>query len=183
MPPLSRSLLGLLAVLLMAGFLQTLAVAPAHAAKKCYSVRSEGDSQSHLECYRIVKRLRIDHKVGYRDALINKTNRTATFECEASESRTFTFGASIKITTEVKLWLLGRAEAEFGVDVSRSKSSGTAVRAGIKVPAHTTTYCDRVVFRERFTVCKTSIWYGQESDCRFTTYWAPSRNGWVLHDA
>ena len=183
MPRRSRSLLGLLAVLLMAGFLQTLAVAPAQAAKKCYSVRSEGDSQSHLECYRIVKRLRVDHKLGYRDSLINRTSRTASLECEASQSKTFSFGASIKITTEVKLWLLGRAEAEFGVNVSRSLSSGYATRAGVKVPPHSTVYCDRVVYRERFTVCKTSIWYGQESDCRFTTYWAPARRGWILRDA
>ena len=179
----SRALVGVLTALLLAGLFQALAVAPASAAKRCYSVRAAGDSQSHLECYRIVSHLRRDWRVGYRDALINRTSRTATFECEASQSKTFTFGASIKITTEVKLWLLGRAEAEFGVDVSRSKSSGYATKAGIKVPAHTTTYCDRVVFRERFKVCKTTIYYGQESDCRFTTYWAPSRNGWVLHDA
>ena len=178
-----RAVIGLFVTLLLAGLFQALAVAPAQAAKRCYSVRSSGDAQSHLECYRIVSRVKKDWKVGYRDALVNRTSRTASLDCEAQQSKTFTFGASVKITTEVKIWLLGRAQAEFGADVSRSKSSGYATKAGIKVPPHTTTYCDRVVFRERFKVCKTSIYYGQESSCKYLTYWAPSRNGWVLHDA
>jgi hypothetical protein len=178
-----RILAALTMTLLVASLLQALTLAPAQAAKKCYAVRSAGESQSHLECYRILKRIRVDYKVGYRDALVNRTNRTANFECEATEQKTFSFGASAKLTTEVKLWLLGRAEAEFGVDVSRSKTSGYATRAGVKVPARTTTYCDRVVFRERFRVCKTSVYYGQESDCRVLTYWAPARRGWVLRDA
>lgn len=183
MPRRSRPLVALLATLLLAGFLQTVAIAPAHAAKRCYAVRSEGESQSHLECYRIVSRLRVDHRLGYRDSLENATNRTASFECEASQSRTFTFGASMKITAEVKLWLLGRAEAEFGVDVSRSLTSGYVTRAGVEVPPKSTVYCDRVVYRERFKVCRTTVYYGQESDCVYTTYWAPSRRGWILRNA
>lgn len=183
----SRSRAAVLAVftLLLSGLVVSGLSVPASAAyaRKCFSVRASGDAQSHLVCYRPLRRLAPDYRVGYRDSLVNKTSRTAQLDCEASQSTTFTYGGSVSLSGEVKAGIFASIKAEVSVSVSRSLSSGYATKAGVSVPPHTTTYCNRVVYRERFSVCRTTIYYGQQSGCTVFTFQAPSRRGWVLRDA
>ena len=149
----------------------------------CYAVRSEGESQSHGECYKLIERISRDFKVGYRDSLVNNTSRTATLECEASESQEFNYGASITIGASIKAGIFASIDASTTVTMNKTLSSGYAVKAGVSVPPHSTVYCDRVVYRERFKVEKCLNYYGTMGSCRYLTFWAPSVRGWRLHEA
>ena len=148
----------------------------------CYAVRSPGESQSHGECYKLIERISRDFKVGYRDSLVNNTSRTATLECEASQSRQFSYGASITIAASIKAGIFASIDASTTVTMNETLTSGYAVRAGVSVPPHSTVYCDRVVYRERFKVKKCLNYHGTMGSCRYLTFWAPSVRGWRLHE-
>jgi len=178
----------LLAVGLIGAVLTTLlavvTTGAAEAKAKCYAVRSKGESQSHLECYSVSKRLKTIYKVGYRDSLVNRTNRTAHLDCTAEQSKTFTMGASITVSAEIKAGIFASIKAEATGSVSKSMSSGYAVKADVAVPRKTTTYCDRVVYHERFQIKKCYQYPGmtKPGSCKYFTFKAPSRPGWLLHD-
>jgi len=149
--------------------------------KKCYSVKSAGETQSHTECYRLIKRLSRHYRVGYRDSLVNKTNREATLECEASQSKTFTWGASVTIGASIKAGIFASIDASVSAEFQKSMTSGTSVKGSVGVPAHTTTYCDRVVYNERFQV-RRCLTYSAGTSCKLVVFYAPARRGWVLTD-
>ena len=149
----------------------------------CYSVRSAGETQSHGLCFQVMSRLTRDYKVGYRDSLINKTSRTAQFDFQATESKTFSFGASVTIKEEFSAGIFAKIEASVTAEMSKSLASGTAVNAGISVPAHTTTYCDRVVYRDRFKVRRCTVYYRTYYCGTPFVFFGPTRRGWVLSDA
>lgn len=185
-PTIRLAILGVF-IALTASLLVAVAMSPAQAAKRgtCYGVRSPGESQSHLECYSVNKRLSTIYKVGYRDSLVNKTNRTAHLDCTAERSKNFTMGASVTVSAEIKAGIFASVKAEATGSVSKSMSSGYAVKANISVPAKTTTYCDRVVYHERFQIKKCFQYPGMTTPggCRYFTFVAPSRPGWRLSDA
>src|SRR6476619_6267816 len=107
-----RSVLLATLVALIGSMLALTTTTPAQAyARNCYAVRSAGETQSHGECYRLIKRISRDYKVGYRDSLVNRTNRTARLECEASSSRTFSYGASITIGASIKAGIFASIDA------------------------------------------------------------------------
>jgi len=177
-----RSVL-LATVVALLGSLLTVAMnAPAEAyARQCYAVRSAGETQSHGECYRLIRTLARDYKVGYRDSLVNRTNRTARLECEATQSKTFTYGASITIGASIKAGIFASIDASTTAQMSKSMTSGYAVKAGVNVPPHTTVYCDRVVYRSKFQVEKCYNYRGTIGSCRNFTFVAPAVRGWILH--
>lgn len=177
-----------LAVLLGAGLAapagaDTSAAAPSAKAypNKCFAVQDDGDTQSHTECYRLVERLNRNYRIGYRDSLVNKTNREATLECEASQSKSFMWGASITVGASIKAGVFASIDASVSAEFQKTMSSGTSVKGSVGVPAHTTTFCDRVVYNERFRVRKCVTYYGDTS-CKPVIFFAPARRGWVLSD-
>jgi hypothetical protein len=177
-----RSVLLATVVAMIGSMLALTTTAPAQAyARNCYAVRSAGETQSHGECYRLIKRISRDYKVGYRDSLVNRTSRTARLECEASSSRTFSYGASITIGASIKAGIFASIDASTSVSMSKSMTSGYAVKAGVSVPAHRTVYCDRVVYRSRFLVEKCYNYRGTIGSCKNFTFFAPAVRGWVLH--
>jgi hypothetical protein len=173
----------LAAVVALVGSLLTLTMtSPAEAyARHCYAVRAPGETQSHGECYRLIKRVARDFRVGYRDSLVNRTSRTARLECEASQSRTFSYGASITIGASIKAGIFASIDASTTAEMNKSMSSGIAVKAGVNVPPHQTVRCDRVVYRSRFLVEKCYNYRGTIGSCRTFTFFAPAVRGWVLH--
>lgn len=152
--------------------------------KKCFSVKSPGEAQSHRECYTPLRRITpVRYQVGYRDSLINRTGRTASLTCEATTSKKFTYGASVTVSGEIKAGIFASIKASATVSVSKEMTSGFATKAGISVPAHSKVLCDRVVYIERFKVRKCLEYYGQSGSCSTLTFRAPSRRGWILTDA
>ena len=187
--PSIRTVVLALTCTLIVTLLAAVAMNPASAARaakaKCYGIRSPGESQSHLECYSVAGRYSNIYKVGYRDSLVNRTNRTAYLDCTAEHSKTFTMSASVTVSAEIKAGIFASVKAEATASVSKSMSSGYAVKANISVPAKTTTYCDRVVYHERFKIKKCYQYPGMTSpgSCKYFTFTAPSRPGWRLSDS
>lgn len=177
-----------LLLVLLAGSLSAVPAftsAPAQAAappERCFSAGGGGGTQSHQVCYKFVRRLARNYKIGYRDSLVNATNREAEIRCTAEQSETFTYGLSITVSAKVKATLFVDLEASVTANVEKSMSSGVTVLGRVKVPPRTTTYCDRVTYHERFRIRRCVVWRGDRT-CKYVTMRAPSRNGWRFHDA
>jgi hypothetical protein len=124
-------------------------------------------------------------RVADTDALVNTTNRTAEFSCEITKTKTWNYSASTTIGVEAGV-IFTKAKAEVTFALAHSRASGKSTRAGIKVPAHTTTYCDRGVYTHSYTGkvkqtrCSSSSCITRNGTFKLT---APSTAAWRFRDA
>ena len=124
---------------------------------------------------KVVERLRPAFAIGYRDSIRNSTNRGVAGHCHANSQTTVHYGVSAAISAEAKAFVFASVSATITTDISKEMSSGVNVGTDFRVPAHTTTYCDRGVMVERFRV-RRCVGNASGVDCTRFRFRAPSRN-------
>lgn len=87
----------------------------------------------------------------YTDSYENTTSRSGSFDCSATVSKTDSFKVSISVSAEVSAAIFAKADVTVGGEIQSSVTSGYVTRAGISVPARTTTYCQRGIARDNFS--------------------------------
>ena len=132
---------------------------------------------SVVVCVKVLERLRPHFAIGYRDSIRNSTGHSIAGHCHANSQTTVHYGVSASISAEAKAFVFASVSATVTTDISKEISSGINVGTDFRVPAHTTTYCDRGVMVERYRVRRC---IGNESgaDCTRFRFRAPSRNVW-----
>lgn len=157
-----------------------LAVTQAPTASAATSCRSGTHWQA---CSTITARIPISFVAGYRDSVRNLKSYAITGNCQASTSKTVTFGVSVGVKAEVKAAIFASMEASLTQNIEQSMSTGYVTSATFTVKAKSTVYCDRGIYNENVKGNSTYSYYGGGAGTtrQSWTAHAPSRAQWLIY--
>ncbi len=131
---------------------------------------------------RITKNLKNTMSVKYSTYATNDTGRSMDYKFTSKRSGTTTLGASLTLSSELKVLWLGKVKADVQTSATKSWTSELGVEIGGKVKPHSTVRGEYGIKKEkvygysgtRYTNC--SVGHKQ-----YVTFWAPYREGWTVH--
>ncbi|MEU4196131.1 hypothetical protein AB0E69_29790 [Kribbella sp. NPDC026611] len=157
-----------------------LSIVQAPDAAAATSCRSGSNWQA---CSTIDKRIPVSFTAGYRDSVRNDKSYSITGQCEASTSKTVTWGVSVSVKEQLKAAIFASIEASVTANVELSMTTGYVTSANFTVRAHDTVYCDRGIYQENVKGHSTLSYYGGGAGTihQSWTAHAPSRAQWRIY--
>ncbi|MFC8537012.1 hypothetical protein ACFUJY_24280 [Streptomyces sp. NPDC057249] len=142
---------------------------------------SGGDRCVARGFFHISRNLKNTMAVKYHVVARNKKDYSISFKFTSKKSGTTTIGASVTVSGETKVMLLGAIKVEVNASVEKSWTSELGVEVSGKVKAHSAVFGDYGIMKEnisgytayRYSNCTV----GQKKNM---TVWAPYREGWTI---
>ncbi|MBV1957257.1 hypothetical protein KUG12_23425 [Streptomyces sp. BV333] len=146
----------------------------------------EPDMPDGLECkpgwfFKITKNKKNTMSVKYRTFVENKKNYTIEYKFTSKKSGTTEVGASVAVSADIGVKILGSIKAEIQASAKKSWTSEIGIETYGKVKAKSTVKGNYGISKEnvygykyyRGSAC-------QKSNKQYMTAWAPYREGWVV---
>ncbi|MFF3886998.1 hypothetical protein [Streptomyces sp. NPDC001914] len=119
--------------------------------------------------------------VKYHTYVQNKKDYAIDFKFSSKKSGTTEVGASLTVSGETKVMILGKIKVDVNASVKHSWTSELGIETSGKVKAHSTVNGDYGIMKEnvygykayRYSNCGTGT-------KQYMTAWAPYREGWVV---
>ncbi|MFE7455851.1 hypothetical protein [Streptomyces sp. NPDC057554] len=147
---------------------------------------TEPDTPDGLECtpgwfFKITKNTKNTMSVKDRAFVENKKNYAIDYKFSSRKSGTTELGASVTISADIGVKILGSIKAEIQASAKKSWTSEIGIETGGKVKAKSTVKGDFGIYKENIEGYK----YHRGSACQKSNKqnmkaWAPYRNGWVI---
>ncbi|MYW33883.1 hypothetical protein [Streptomyces sp. SID2119] len=147
---------------------------------------NEPDTPDGLECkpgwfFKITQNKKNTMSVKYRTFVENKKNYAVDFKFTSKKSGTTEAGASVTISADIGVKILGSIKAEVEANAKKSWTSEIGIEAYGRVKAKSTVNGDYGIGKENVYGYKYHLGSAcQKSNKQYMTAWAPYREGWVI---